>query len=160
MKSEGEETEPAWREEISECITAFRIVADLASEPLPNSLPSIEFLPAPHKSPSSLPAGMMAVYAFWGDGAWLKVGKVGPNSGPRYTSQHYNPNSARSNLAKSIGRCERISTRADFWPDRPGDWIRQNCHRANVFVPAEFSRELLSCLEAFMHLRLHPRYQG
>lgn len=149
-----------WESEISQAILAFRKVAELAGEPIPESLPKVEVLPAPHKSPASLPVGMMAIYAFWGDGAWLKVGKVGPNSGPRYTSQHYNPNSAQSNLAKSIGRCESISARADYCADRPGDWIRQGCHRVNVLLPATYSRELLSCLEAFLHLRLRPRFEG
>jgi hypothetical protein len=101
----------------------------------------------------------MAVYAFWGDGEWLKIGKVGPNSGPRYTSQHYNPASANSNLAKSTLHCPSISSHPAFRSDAPGDWIKSHCHRANLLLPATHSQELLSCLEVFLHLRLKPRFE-
>ena len=50
----------------------------------------------------------MAVYVFSEKSQVLKVGKVGPNSQARYTSQHYNPKSARSTLAKSLLK-ERVS---------------------------------------------------
>lgn len=33
---------------------------------------------------------------------FLKIGKVGPKNNARFQNQHYNPNSAQSNLAKSI----------------------------------------------------------
>jgi hypothetical protein len=61
----------------------------------------VEFLPKPHM-PTGLPAGTMAVYAFFLDGQALKVGKVGANSDARFRSQHYNSKSATSNLARSI----------------------------------------------------------
>ena len=40
----------------------------------------VEQLPAPHKSPTKLPAGKMAVYVFSYGDIVLKVGKVGPKS--------------------------------------------------------------------------------
>jgi hypothetical protein len=55
----------------------------------------------PHKR-KPLPEGKMAVYTFFWEGRCLKVGKAGPNSGARYTSQHYLPGKSKSNLADSI----------------------------------------------------------
>jgi hypothetical protein len=40
------------------------------------------------KAPSRLPLGTQAVYAFLLGERWLKVGKAGPNSQPRFTTQH------------------------------------------------------------------------
>jgi len=42
------------------------------------------------------------VYAFGAMAFGLKVGKVGPNSNARYTSQHYLVGSAPSTLAASL----------------------------------------------------------
>lgn len=148
-----------WITELGDAIEAFREVARLGGESLREDDLQAEYLTAPHRPPTQLPSGKMAIYAFWGDGCWLKVGKVGPNSGPRYTSQHYNPGSAPSTLARSIGNCAQIPLRADFNPDLPGNWIKAHCHRANVLIPATYSIEFLSCLEAFLHLRLRPRFE-
>jgi hypothetical protein len=148
-----------WDQQLIDAAHDFKKVALLGREPMDEQSLVMEFLPAPHISPSRLPVGKVAIYTFWGDGSWLKIGKVGPNSAARYTSQHYNPNSANSNLAKSISKCGMISARSDFHSDRPGDWIRQFCHRANLLLPESCSRELLACLEAFLHLRLHPRFE-
>jgi hypothetical protein len=148
-----------WREQLDEAVSQFRTVATLGGETLAEEVPKIEILPAPHRPPSKLPLGMMAIYAFWGNGDWLKIGKVGPNSQARYTSQHYNPGSANSNLAKSVAKCSIISGLADFSAEQPGSWIKENCHRANLLIPASHSMELLSCLEAFLHLKLRPRFE-
>lgn len=149
-----------WRQDIEEAIEAFLIVASLGGlTPTTNDV-EIEFLPAPHRPPTRLPRGKMAVYAFWGDGCWLKVGKVGANSSPRYTSQHYNPSSARSTLAGSLLKCPRIGQNSSFDPANPGSWLRGNAHRVNILLSTGFPYELLSLLEAFLHLRLKPRYEG
>lgn len=151
--------ERSWIDELRSAVDDFREVARLGGEPLPIALPAIEILPAPHKPPARLPQGVMAIYTFWGDGCWLKIGKVGAKSGPRFTSQHYNPGSANSNLAKSVFSCPSISAHPAFRAEAPGDWIKQHCHRANLLLPSTHSQELLSCLEAFLHLRLKPRFE-
>lgn len=101
---------------------------------------------------------MMAVYAFWSEGGWLKVGKVGPNSNARYTSQHYLAGSAPSTLAGSLMRSP--PTDNGFDPAQAGAWIRERTCRVNILLPAHQPRELLSLLEAFLHLRLRPRFEG
>ena len=103
---------------------------------------------------------MMAVYGFWWNGEWLKIGKVGPNTNVRYTSQHYNPNSARSTLAGSLVKDIRMVGIPDFAGSTPGDWIKSETSRVNILVPTDSGGELLSRLEAFLHERFQPRYEG
>jgi hypothetical protein len=149
-----------WRSDIEQAVADFRTVAELAGHPISSSELECEFLPAPHRAPSRLPTARMAVYCFWNDGTWLKVGKAGPNSQARYTSQHYNPASAASTLARSLMHDARMKTVDGFTNAIPGDWIKRFCCRVNILVPAHLRPELLSLLEAFLHVRLKPLYEG
>lgn len=148
-----------WRTDIQEALGAFQTVAELGHSPLTDGDLEVEYLDAPHRPPSRLPTGKMAIYGFWGDGCWLKIGMAGPNSAARYTSQHYNSGSAPSTLAGSLVVSKLMSSVADFDRTRPSDWIRSSTHRVNVLIPAGKPRELLSLLEAFLHLRLRPRHE-
>ena len=95
----------AWQNEVEAAWAAFENVAKLAGEPISKDEVEIEFLPAPHQPPR-LPKGKTAVYGFWGNGVWLKVGQVGEKGGPRYTSHHYRL-TARSTLSKSLANGSR-----------------------------------------------------
>lgn len=148
-----------WRSEIDTALDLFTTVAELAGDPILPGEILVEYQEAPHRPPSRLPAGRMAVYCFWGDDCWLKVGKAGRNSNARYTSRHYNPGSAQSTLAASLAKDPRMLRVTGFDSRAPGTWIRLSTHRANLLVPAERSPEFLSLLEAFLHLRLRPRYE-
>jgi hypothetical protein len=149
-----------WRSELEQALTAFVTVAQLAGDPIARDEIEIECLEAPHRAPRRLPAGKMAVYGFWSDGVWLKIGKAGPNSNARYTSQHYNLGSAMSTLAGSLANDPAMRSLASFDPAAPGAWIRASTHRVNILVPSHREQALLSLLEAFLHLRLKPRYEG
>jgi hypothetical protein len=149
-----------WRSEIEAALADFLTVTALAGHSLAAHDLEREYLPAPHRAPSRLPVGKMAVYCFWNSGLWLKVGKAGPNSQPRYTSQHYNPASASSTLAASLMRDTRMKSVDGFNNAVPGDWIKSSCCRVNVLVPACAGPGLLSLLEAFLHVRLKPLYEG
>jgi hypothetical protein len=149
-----------WRTEIDQALTDFIVVAELAGHPITATNLEREYLVAPHRAPSKLPAGKMAVYCFWGDRSWLKVGKVGPKSQARYTSQHYNPAGALSTLAGSLVRDANMKTVRDFEELTPGNWIRSFTHRVNILLPASAGPAILSLLEAFLHARLAPRYEG
>ena len=149
-----------WRADTESARTAFVTVAKLAGNPISPGEISIEYLPAPHRPPSRLPTGKMAVYGFWGDGVWLKIGKAGPNSNARYTSQHYDAGSARSTLAGSLRATRTCSRSPVSIPTAPGDWIKAATHRVNILLPSQRPDELLLLLEAFLHLRLRPRYEG
>lgn len=156
-----------WRDDILSALRDFTIVSELAGSKV--SLDGdAEFLPAPHE-PRELPAGKAAVYGFWCSGEWLKIGQIGPNSNPRYKYQHYNIGSAKSNLADTLKLDEEWVERVG----RDGDaaaghgitktfiaaWIKQNTCRVNIFLPPD-EKILRSLLEAFLHARLRPRYEG
>jgi hypothetical protein len=87
-----------WRTDIEANLAAFCEENDLS-----RNLFSTEYLPAPH-TPTPLPRGEKGIYCFWMERRkeWLKIGKVGPNSGPRWTTQHYHIGNADSSLPKSI----------------------------------------------------------
>ena len=120
--------------EVESALDSFVIVAGLAGAPIQRSDISVEYLDAPHRPPVRLPAGKMAVYGFWGDGTWLKIGKAGPNSNARYTSQHYNAGSAQSTLAGSLGNDPRMNSVVGFKASDPGSWIRASTHRVNILL--------------------------
>jgi len=126
-------------------------------------------LPAPHRRPRSLPLGSQAVYAFFLGAHCLKVGKAGPKTQARFTSQHYGE-SAPSTLAKSILR-ERSRVAAllaadrrveieRLNPDSIGDWIEANTSRVHIFTPATADSFLLGLVESFAQCRFRPIFEG
>jgi hypothetical protein len=141
-------------------ISDFLRSAELAGLAIKEGDIQIENLPAPHVPPSVLPSGKMAVYVFhWGDQC-LKVGKVGPKSQARYTSQHYNPKSSNSNLAKSILKDKGMMGVTGIDEHTVGHWVKQNTDRVNFLMPESFGIPLLSLLEAFLQCRLKPCFEG
>lgn len=141
-------------------VSDFHHVAELAGVELQNSSLTVEKLPAPHEPPSTLPRGKMAVYAFvWGSQC-LKVGKVGPKSQARYTSQHYNPNSSQSNLAKSILTVDGQMGIVNLSESNVGNWIKQNVDRFNFWLDSSCGMPVLTLPEAFLQCRMHPIFEG
>ena len=148
--------------EPADLVEDFLKVAALAGCPIPPS--SISYEEGANAHRATLPKGKMACYVFVGPDRCLKVGKVGPNSGPRFSYQHYDAASSNSNLAKSL-----LSSRP---PHRPfsdadpidetsvGDWIRSNTRRANFYLDAALPPFALSLLEAFLQCRLRPVFEG
>lgn len=118
----------------------------------------IEDLGCPHVKPKNLPKGYAAVYMFAYNSEWLKIGKANIKSKARFTSHHYGFN-AKSTLAKSLasdvtmkdyGIC-RETARA---------WIAQNTYRINILVKAEKGKAATELIEAIMHYKFRPRYEG
>ena len=136
---------------VEEALTDFYAAGKLAQIAVSRNDLTVELLPAPHKAPTMLPAGKMAVYAFFVDGVALKVGKVGPNSQARYTSQHYNMGSALSTLAASISKKPSALGLAAVDP---------LTDRVNILLPATYGDAPLSLLEAFLHCRWKPVFEG
>lgn len=142
---------------IHDILNDFRTSLPLAgvSDPV---LWEVEEHGCPH-IPRTLPRGKMAVYIFANGDHVLKVGKVGGKSGPRFRTQHYAPASSASNLAKSLlndkdGGCYDVPA-AEI-----GSWMRQNLHRIDILLSVELGKGVLAYLEAFLHCRLSPRYEG
>ena len=120
----------------------------------------IELLCAPHNPPARLPDGSMAVYAFFHQGCALKIGKAGPNSGPRYTTQHYNLKAAPSTLAKTLlSRGTEIGVKG-LTESSVGDWIKANTDRYNFLLDSGYPIRLLTLLEAFLQCKFNPVFEG
>jgi len=112
----------------------------------------------PHK-PKSLPKGKMGIYIFHHEKDCLKIGKAGANSGPRFKSHHYAIGRSPSNLAKSL--LDDINMqRFGLTKEIIGEWIRNNTERTDILVDEALGIFTLNLLEAFLHCRLNPRYEG
>ena len=141
-------------------LTDFLIVAELAAIEIQPGAIYIEILTMPHRPPSSLPKGKMAVYVFSDKECVLKVGKIGQKSKARYTSQHYNPHSSNSNLAKSILKDEDAVKKYGVDDGNVSDWIKKNTDRVNFLLDANVGMRALTLLEVFIQCRLLPVYEG
>ncbi|MEH7612041.1 hypothetical protein [Gottfriedia acidiceleris] len=109
--------------------------------------------------PRKLPEGYMAIYVFHFENEFIKIGKVGPKSSSRFQSHHYNPKSSKSNLAKSILLDDRmlIYNLNDL---NVGSWIKENIHRVDIFIDESIGVFTLNLIEAFLHCKYNPRYEG
>jgi hypothetical protein len=145
---------------VSEALADFRNVAAMADAAFIADSITVEITRSPHRQPKSLPPGKMAVYAFFLNGQALKVGKVGPSSNARYTSQHYNPKSAGSNLARSILANPAKVNVPGIDASAIGEWIRGHTDRVNLLAPASLGDPMLSLLESFLHVRWKPVFEG
>ena len=141
-------------------IQDFLKIAALAGVQLQNSDLSVERAKAPHSPPKRLPSGKMAVYVFSYGDATLKVGKAGPNSAARFTSQHYNASSAPSTLAASILKEGQSLGITGLSVESVGAWIKANTDRTNFVLDVKCGVPVLSLLEAFLQCKLRPKFEG
>ena len=138
----------------------FIKVSYLAGMPLSADDLSVESLRAPHNPPSRLPVGKAAVYVFCHEGRALKIGKVGPNSNARYSSQHYSPRAAKSTLAASMLKHGAEIGVHGLTEPAVGDWIRANTDRYNFLLDSSYPIRLLTLLESFLQCKLDPVFEG
>lgn len=111
----------------------------------------------PHR-PSSLPKGTVGVYLFFYQDECLKIGKAGSKSNARFLSQHYNPESSQSNLAKSLLLDHHFPFQLSS--ESVGDWMKSNLRRVDIIIDESLGIFVPNLVEAFFHLRLKPRYEG
>lgn len=108
--------------------------------------------------PLSLPANSAAVYIFkWNDN-YLKVGKVNSNSNARYQSQHYNPDSSKSNLSKSLLSDTEFQT--ILGNGNVGEWLKANTTRFNIIIPSVLGKNFIHFAEAFFILKCNPIFEN
>lgn len=120
----------------------------------------IEDLGVPHQPPKTIPKGKMAVYSFFYNGQALKIGKAGPKSKARYTSQHYSSGSAPSTLAASLeNKPEKIGLTKSEVSDSK-EWLKQNTRRINFIINNRLGVDVLNLVEAFLIAKLAPVYEG
>lgn len=112
----------------------------------------------PH-SPSGLPQRKMGIYLFKYGNKYLKIGKAGPNSDARFRSQHYKPNSAQSNLAKSILNDPDMS-KFNLNNENVGNWIKQNVRRIDILIDSSLPIFVLDLFESFLRCKFEPKYEG
>ncbi len=112
----------------------------------------------PH-APKPLPRGRMGVYAFLYNDEFLKIGKAGPRSNARFFSQHYQAQGAQSTLAKSLLADEAMA-RPGLTAENVGEWIRQNTRRIDILLDERLGVFALELIEAALHYRYEPRYEG
>jgi hypothetical protein len=141
-------------------LSDFLKVAELAGVNRDEIQINVEELPSPHRPPSKLPTGKMAVYVFSYQGNALKVGKVGPKSQARYTSQHYNPGSAPSTLAASLLKSGAEIGISNVSRENVSEWIKNNTNRFNFIIDPSCGIHVLTLLESFLQCRLQPVFEG
>lgn len=122
----------------------------------------IEDMGCPHTQPRNLPKGYSAVYIFFyetGEKAeFFKIGKANKKSAARFTSQHYGF-SAPSTLAKSICSDEYFSQQG-LNRENINAWMKENLHRINIFITSDDGKALTGLIEATLHYKYRPRYEG
>jgi|SRR5215207_2320651 len=137
----------------------FVRVATLAGFSIPLSDIEVQYFPAPHKQPSSLPPKRMAVYVFMFGDRCLKVGKAGPNCAARFCYQHYGSR-APSTLAKSLVKRQAEIEVSNLNALNVKEWILDNTTRVNFLIPSQYGAFALSLLEVFVQCRLQPEFEG
>ena len=149
---------------IDQLLDSFVNVANLSGFKISISDISYDFWEAPHRQ-KGLPSNQQAVYTFSlpkFNNLVLKIGKAGPKSNARFLSQHYNPDSSGSNLAKSllnsINFWEEIQIQKPQYHQICG-WIKANTDRNNFYVSDKFDKRLLSLFEIFLQCRLSPVFE-
>jgi hypothetical protein len=152
-----------------ELIRCFLQVAQLSGLNVADADVRVDFTPAPHRRPGRLPTDSQGVYIFFLGDTCLKVGKAGPKTAARFCGHHYGFH-APSTLARSImAHRERVaalmppvrSAEAMVLSQRSvSDWIETNTSRLNILLPCTVGPFALSLLEAFLHCRLQPIFEG
>lgn len=112
----------------------------------------------PHNA-EGLPKGNMGIYMFKYNNEYLKIGKVGSKSNARFLSQHYNPNSSKSNLAKTIINSEHFY-KYNLNNENVGEWIKSNVHRVDILIDENLGIFVLNLFESFLHCKYKPKYEG
>ena len=126
------------------------------SEKIDYKLFNVSYIPAPHTIPEDLPAGFAAIYGFHDEADWLKIGKVGPGSGPRFRYQHYKSGSAPSTLAGTLFKNDWFSEK---YSDQQSE-ILARTGRMNILIHRSLGESFLGFLESFFILCFQPRFEG
>ena len=120
---------------------------------------TIQDLGCPHNAPTKLEKGYAAIYMFWFNNEWLKIGKANQKSNARFTSQHYRISKHVSSLSKSLSK-DNYFLSLGFDPEKPKDWVQENTHRINILIKAEKGKAATELIETIMHYKFRPRYEG
>jgi len=123
----------------------------------PGSLELLQWNAGAEHRPMALPSGKAAVYIFKWKDSYLKVGKVNAKSNARYQSQHYIPDSSRSNLSRSLLNDSEFQ--ALIGNEECGRWIKANTVRFNILIPSSLGKNFVHFAEAFFILKCRPKFE-
>ncbi|MDD2235020.1 MAG: hypothetical protein PHZ11_07720 [Desulfitobacteriaceae bacterium] len=133
-------------------------VSSAIGKPIPRKKYEILDRGLPHTQPTGLPTGKMAVYMFLFNEEFLKIGKANYRSNARFCNHHYGL-SAPSTLAKSL-LADNKMINLSITPSNVKDWIKTNCRRIDIIIDADLGVFALDLIEAIMHYKFEPRYEG
>ncbi|MCX4190819.1 hypothetical protein [Methylophaga sp. OBS3] len=140
-------------------INDFKKVLELSGLNPGDYVIHFEVTGVPHQVPKWR-NGFSAIYIFHYGDSVLKIGKAGSKSKLRFTSQHYSAKAAKSTLARSLVNDEEFAKSHNVNEKNIADWIKNNTARTSLFVDANYGVFVLNLLEAFLHCRLKPVYEG
>lgn len=146
---------------MNDAIDEFLKALKLAGLTLESNRISVDDLGCPH-TPRGLPKGKIAIYTFQRDGRYLKIGKAGPKSNAQFRNQHYGPRRAKSNLAKSL-LADPDLVMFSLTENNIDQWIRNNIRRIDILIDLVDEQTdifVLNFLEAFLHCKFRPKYEG
>ena len=110
-----------------------------------------------HKA-EPLPSGKRAVYIFLHGDKFLKIGKVGPKSAPRFLSHHYHV-TAKSSLARSILDDPEFAD-LNLNDANIKNWITSNVRRIDIIFESTVRPGTTSLIEAGLQYKYQPNYEG
>ena len=136
-----------------------RCLAAASAGPPPEFEYELDVRWPPHERPGPL-KGRGAVYSFfWPErGEFLKIGKAGSGAEQRYRWQHYNGKADSTLHGSLLKHCMALGVPCSA--EALESWMYANLARADILLAPGYDEFVLSLLEAFLHLRWRPRYEG
>lgn len=152
-------------EEIEQTMDFVEKITATLGYPITKNDYYIEDMGCPHAQPR-LPKGYAAVYIFVYESdcdysktcEFLKIGLVNEKSNARFTSQHYGFN-APSTLAKSICS-DKAFIALGINNSNVKEWILNHLQRINIYIKSDCGKESRELVEAILHYKYRPRYEG
>lgn len=133
------------------------MISQILGKPLDKGKILIDDRGIPHE-PRNLPKGKEAVYIFIYRDKFLKIGRVGKKSNPRFKNQHYSVSASKSTLANQILNNENFKKIVDM--DNIEGWIKHNCRRIDILLDANSGDFLTSMVEAILQYKYEPLFEG
>lgn len=114
--------------------------------------------PLKHK-PVTLQKGKIAVYTFYYNGQFLKIGQANSNSGARYQSHHYHIKSGVSTLANSLIKDSSMNSLVNY--SNVTQWIKDNCERFDIIIDGtKHDKMTLNFVEGLLYYYYRPKYEN
>lgn len=152
---DGGGIEMGLKEEIAKLITDASTAID---KPMIEGTDFEIFYQPLNHEPSRLPNDKIAVYTFYYNGNFLKIGHANIKSKARYQSHHYHIKSCQSTLANSLVTDPTMESIVN--ETNVTNWIKQNCERFDILIDGNKHNKLtLNFVEGLLHYYYKPKYE-